>query len=208
MAFIELSRGNNPKAMVKVNNALNYKDKEGEIKEKKIETALTEIVNEANKVVGMNKGTVVLTMQVKDEYKNYFVNKDEENNIVLKPASNPNDKDNYIYFNQKMKADNVHYYYKLSNANGADKLIENIDINSIENKNKTKSSYLKVSVSLANDDIKEELIKKGAGHTAIVSKDGYNIVSNDELSKNNEAKKKEQFKPKKRELDNSQDRER
>lgn len=199
MAFVELTKEQNPKLRVKANNALMYKSTDGTLKERKVETALTEIASEAGKVAGMKKGTVMMSMQLKDKWENYFVNKDDNNNIILKKADSPADKSNFIYFNAQAKEGGNGYYHKMNTKTEAGKrIIDEIEV-STSTKNDIESKYVKANIRFSNEKLKEALLSKGEGHTAIISKTGAKIVTNEELSK------KKAFKPKSREIDKAQE---
>jgi len=190
MAFGKLiGKEGKEKLVIDTDNALLYKKEDGTLGQKEKTTAFTEVVKEAGKVVDMDKGTVLLSTKTeKGEYENYFVNKDKDNNIVLKNTDNPKDKSNFIYFNPKQKDENS-YYYQLSSSNGAIEKVNNISIKEVK-RNENNSLYLESSVTLANNDLKQELKEKGKNHTAIISKEGYKIVHNDNL--HNKAQEKEQ----------------
>ncbi|MFA5428476.1 MAG: hypothetical protein WC279_09775 [Sulfurimonas sp.] len=175
MAILELTNEENPKLRVSVNNSINYKTKSGEIKKRKPETALLDVIDEAGKVAGMNKGPVLLSVSVSGEYQNYFVNKDNNNTIILKPAANPNDKENYVYINPIDKQNANGYFYVINTKTPAGKkLIDGLDLNVVNNPgNDLSSEYLKVRVTISNDEIKTNLIKQGANNIVILSKDGY-----------------------------------
>ncbi|SUW87773.1 hypothetical protein [Campylobacter helveticus] len=110
MAVVTLDKGKNPKAVVNVDNSLNYQDKEGNLQSKQIKTAITEIAEEAGKVTAMGFGAV--TMSVKDSegaYKNYFVNRNENNGtITLVPTDlqDKTDSSQNVYFNRHSKENN------------------------------------------------------------------------------------------------------
>ena len=75
MAFVELTKEENPKLAVQVNNSLKYQDKDGNLKDRQKVTGLIDIVKEAGQVASMGKGAVSLSLNTESGYKNYFVNK-------------------------------------------------------------------------------------------------------------------------------------
>lgn len=194
MALIELTNEENPKLRVKTNGALNYIDKTEGIKQRKPETALNEVIVEAGKVVGMDKGAVTLSVSTQGNYETYFVNKDDKNNIILRPADNPNDKERTVYVNSINKQDGGYFYAINTKSPAGQNLVENLDVRTVEREGHD-SAYIKATVMLKNDELKAELSQKGNGHTAILSKEGFRIVSNDELKKQTPQKEKEVASP-------------
>lgn len=203
MAFLELTKEENPKLAVQVNNSLKYQDKDGNLKDRQKVTALIDIVREASSVAGMDKGAVMLSLGTnekgkdgKDIYKNYFVNKNKNEDIVLTPMDKAlqSNKDEYIYFNKKVNTNEPDkYFYNMSKAGNSEKIVDSIKINKTE-----KSAYLSARVTLKNDDIHDDLSFKendtGERHTAIIGKEKLEIVSNAELQARREAKSQEQTK--------------
>lgn len=107
MAFGKLV---NDKIVIDTNNALNYKNKEGDIQQRKVDTALIDVIKEAGQVAAMEHGTVLFSAKINDEWKNYFVNRDEKtHNIVLKPTNSQN-RDDFIYINSNINEQGYFYY--------------------------------------------------------------------------------------------------
>lgn len=189
MAFVKLTNEKNPKLGVSVNNALNYQDKDGNLKTRQKETALTEVISEAGKVAAMDKGTVSMNISVNGKYNTYFVNRDEKHNIALRPAGDVYNKDKTIYCNlvqkdpSKLAPNEPTHFYAINDKTEAGKaLIAGLDTKVVEGEH-GKSEYIKVSVRLKNDDLKSELMTLDKDHTAIVSKDGIKIVKDTDLQK-------------------------
>ncbi|RBQ32271.1 hypothetical protein CRU92_00745 [Arcobacter sp. FW59] len=203
MAFVELTKEENPKLAVQVNNSLKYQDKDGNLQDRQKVTALIDIVREASGVSGMDKGSVMLSLGTnekgkdgKDIYKNYFVNKNKNEDIVLTPMDKAlqGNKDEYIYFNKKLNTNEPDkYFYNMSKSGNAEKVVDSIKINTTE-----KSAYLGARVTLSNKDLLQDMIKiendSGERHTAIIGKEKLEIVSNAELQARREAKSQEQDK--------------
>lgn len=186
MAFIEVTNEKNPKLAIEVNNSLNYKDKEGNLQNRQKVTALTDVVTEAGKVSDMKKGVVTLSLNTEEGYKNYFVNKDKDNNVSLKLASEPKNEAEMINFKAIKKDGEQYYYYKMENTANSEKVVNSIKIDTTE-----KSAYLGVRATLKNDELKEELISKNASgekHIAIISGKEARVVAQSDL-KNQEVKK-------------------
>jgi len=190
MAFVELTKEENPKLAVQVNNSLKYQDKDGNVQDRQKVTALIDIAREASSVAGMNKGAVSLSLNTENGYKNYFVNKTDKDDIALVPMDKAlqGDKDNFIYFNKKVDINNPDkYFYNMSKAGNAEATVDSIKINTTE-----KSAYLGARVTLSNKDLLQDMIKienaSGERHTAIIGKDKLEIVSNAELQARREAK--------------------
>ena len=198
MAFVELTKEENPKLAVQVNNSLKYQDKDGNVQDRQKVTALIDIAREASSVAGMNKGAVSLSLNTNDGYKNYFVNRTDKDDIALVPMDKAlqGDKDNFIYFNKKVDINNPDkYFYNMSKAGNAEATVDSIKINTTE-----KSAYLGARVTLSNKDLLQDMIKienaSGERHTAIIGKDKLEIVTNAELQARREAKSQEQEKSK------------
>ncbi|WP_139454205.1 hypothetical protein [Campylobacter armoricus] len=201
MAFVKLSNGNNPRLMVDVNNALNYKDTQtGEIKQRQVATALVDVIEEAGKVAGMDKGAVTASFKVNNEWKNYFVNRDKEShNIVLVPtdAVERKNRDNHIFINNNWNEETKRFYHTINDKREAGKaLIDGIGISEFQNQDGSKSFYLDTNIKLSNDDIKFALektkLEKGDGYLAIVSSAGYEIKNEAEM-KEQKAKQQDGF---------------
>ncbi|MCK9550437.1 hypothetical protein [Aquamicrobium sp.] len=211
MAFVKLTNEENPKLGVSVDNALNYKDKDGNIKQREAKTALLDVIEEAGKVAAMDKGTVTFNAAIDGKYQNYFVNRDDKGNIKLRNSEDPYNKDATVYVNQVPKKDSEGYFYSINTNTKAGKdLVEGINLKTVEREG-VESKYLKASVRLKNDELKAELTKKGKDHTAIISKDGIRIVKDSELSttKAQETKEKaKEAKPKAQKQQKSQNIER
>ncbi len=198
MAFVELSKEKNPKLVVSVNNALNYKDKDGELKQRQAKSALTDVLVEAGKVAKMDKGKVMVSIEKNGKYETYFANKMGNTNSIA--FANANNKDDVIYLNAVDKNDGKGYFYAINDkAENGKELIEKIGIKEVQNQDNTKSSYVKATVRLKNDELKKELQEKGNNHIAILSKDEIRVILKDDLGKNTTSKEAVQQKPQKTE---------
>ena len=110
MAFGKLV---NDKIVIDTNNALNYRGKEGDIQQRKVDTALIDVIKEAGQVAAMEHGAVLFSAKVNEVWKNYFVNRDEKtHNIVLKPTNSQN-RDDFIY--PKSQQENSYFFKKEMN---------------------------------------------------------------------------------------------
>lgn len=198
MAFIELTKEENPKLAVQINNSLKYQDKDGNLQDRQKITALLDIVREASSVSNMDKGAVMLSLNTENGYKNYFVNKNKNEDIVLSPMDKAlqNNKDEYIYFNKKINTNEPDkYFYNMSKAGNSEAIVDSIKIVKTE-----KSAYLGARVTLSNKDLLKDMINieniSGERHTAIIGKEKLEIVSNAELQARRENKSQEQEKTK------------
>lgn len=180
MAFVKLTNEDNPKLGVSIDNALNYKDKDGNLQQRQKVTALLDVIQEAGQVAAMNQGTVTFNAQVNGKYENYFVNRNDNGTIVLRNSEDVYNQDSTVYVNQVKKENGGHYYFINTNNKAGKDLVEGINLKTVEREN-GKSDYLKVSVRLKNEDLKSELIAKGKDHIAIISKDGIKVVKDSEL---------------------------
>lgn len=198
MAFVKLSNGSNPRLMVDVNNALNYKDAQtGEIKQRQVATALVDVIEEAGKVAGMDQGAVTASFKINNEWKNYFVNRDKDShNIVLMPtdAKERSNRDNHVFINNHWNKESKRFYHAINDKREAGKaLIEGIGISEFQNQDGSKSFYLDTHIKLSNNEIKEALektkLEKGDGYLAIVRNGGFEIKNEVEMK---EQKSKQQ----------------
>ena len=191
MAFLELTKEEKPKLAVQVNNSLKYKDKDGNLQDRQKVTALIDIVREASSVAGMDKGAVMLSLNTENGFKNYFVNKNKNEDIVLAPMDKAlqENKDEYIYFNKKVNTnDPDKYFYNMSKAGNSEKIVDSIKVNETD-----KSAYLGARVTLSNQEILQDMLKiendTKERQTAIIGKDKLEIVSNSELQARREINK-------------------
>lgn len=158
MAFGKLV---NDKIVIDTNNALNYRGKEGDIQQRKVDTALIDVIKEAGQVAAMEHGAVLFSAKVNEVWKNYFVNRDEKtHNIVLKPTNSQN-RDDFIYINSNINEQGYFYYTINQKRESAKELIEGVGIVEHQNQDGTKSHYLETNVRLYNEELKQELKEKG-----------------------------------------------
>jgi len=186
MAIIELTKETKPQLAVQVNNSLKYMDKEsGELKDRKKETALIQVVKQALEVAKMNKGSVAISLNTENGYKSYFVKNNKQGDIVLTPMDEKlrGDKNNYLFLNKNISIDNPdkHYFYTIDKSESAQKLVDSIKLAQTD-----KSDYLSVRVTLKNEELKAEL-SKDKDLIATVGKDETKIYTKEQF----EAKKKE-----------------
>ena len=184
MAFGKLV---NDKIVVDTNNALNYKGKDGELQQRKVDTALIDVIKEAGQVSAMEVGSVMFSAKVNGDWKNYFVNRDEKtHNIVLKPTNSQN-RDDFIYVNSYTNEQGFFYYMINQKREAAKELVEGVGIVEHQNQDGTKSHYLETNVRLYNEELKKELSEKGSEFVAVLSNDGIRVVNENEMK----AQKKE-----------------
>lgn len=185
MAFARLVKD---KIVADTNNALNYKNKEGELQQRKVDTALIDVIKEAGQISAMEVGSVMFSAKVNGDWKNYFVNRDEKtHNIVLKPTNSQN-RDDFIYINSYTDEQGYFYYMINQKREAAKELIEGVGIVEHQNQDGTKSHYLETNVRIYNEELKKELKEKGNEFVAILSNDGIRVVNENEMK----AQKKEQ----------------
>lgn len=201
MAFVELTKEENPKLAVQVNNSLKYQDKDGNLQDRQKVTALIDIVREASSVAGMDKGAVMLSLGTnekgedgKDIYKNYFVNKNKNEDIVLTPMDKTlqSNKDEYIYFNKKINTNDPNkYFYNMSKSGNAEQIVDSIKVNTTD-----KSAYLGARVTLSNKDLLENMSKfendTGEKSVATIGKNSLTIETTSELQAKREASKNQE----------------
>ncbi|AXK48596.1 hypothetical protein CRU87_06695 [Aliarcobacter trophiarum LMG 25534] len=194
MAFVELTKEENPKLAVQVNNSLKYQDKDGNLKDRQKPTALLDIVREASSVAGMDKGAVMLSLNTENGFKNYFVNKNKNEDIVLAPMDKAlqSNKDEYIYFNKKVNTNEPDkYFYSMSKSGNAEKIVDSIKVNTTD-----KSAYLGARVTLSNKDLLQDMIKfendSGEKSVATIGKDTLKIETMAELQARRETLKNQE----------------
>jgi len=181
MAIIELTKENKPKLAVQVNNSLKYMNKDGELHDRTKQSALIDVVRTASSVARAEKGPVVISLSTENGYKNYFVNNNEQNDIVLAPMDKKlqGNKENFLVFNKKVNInDPDKYFYAIDKS--SQKLVDSIKVVQTD-----KSNYLGVRVTLANDKLKAEL-SADKDLVAIIGKDKEEVLTKTQL----EAKKK------------------
>ncbi|EOG5247132.1 hypothetical protein ACRIGC_002037, partial [Campylobacter jejuni] len=158
------------------------------IQQRKVDTALIDVIKEAGQVAAMEHGAVLFSAKINDEWKNYFVNRDEKtHNIVLKPTNSQN-RDDFIYINSNINEQGYFYYTINQKREAAKELIEGIGIIEHQNQDGTKSHYLETNVRLYNEELKQELKEKGNEFIAVISNAGIRIVNEAEMK----AQKQEQ----------------
>lgn len=159
-----LSRGNI--LLLKVDNGLDYEDKNKEAKQMQKNTAILNVVKNAvqAKNAGFEKATITFTAHNErgdKEYNTYYVDVAKNGNIVL----NPKDKDkNPTIWIKKFEKDGKVYYGFSKDAKGDgnfglnDKVAAFLD--SVEVKEANGNSYVGVNVSLNDPALKKELFEK------------------------------------------------
>ena len=194
MAFVELTKEENPKLAVQVNNSLKYQDKDGNLQDRQKSTALLDIVREASSVASMDKGAVMLSLNTENGFKNYFVNKNKNEDIVLAPMDKAlqGNKDEYIYFNKKVNTNEPDkYFYSMSKSGNAEKIVDSIKVNTTD-----KSAYLGARVTLSNKDLLQDMIKfendSGEKSVATIGKDTLKIETMAELQARRETLKNQE----------------
>ena len=142
----------------------------------------------------MDKGAVMLSLNTENGFKNYFVNKNKNEDIVLAPMDKAlqGNKDEYIYFNKKVNTNEPDkYFYSMSKSGNAEKIVDSIKVNTTD-----KSAYLGARVTLSNKDLLQDMIKfendSGEKSVATIGKDTLKIETMAELQARREAKSQEQ----------------
>ncbi|WP_104722733.1 hypothetical protein [Helicobacter mesocricetorum] len=182
----------NDKIVIDTNNALNYKNKEGEIQQRKVDTALIDVIKEAGAVAAMEHGSVLFSAKVNDEWKNFFVNRDEKtHNIVLKPTNSKN-RDDFVYINSNTNEQGYFYYTINQKRESAKELIEGVGITEHQNQDGSKSHYLETNVRLYNEELKKELQERGGEFVAIISNAGIKVVNESEMKAQKQEQQRQQ----------------
>lgn len=182
----------NDKIVIDANNALNYKNKEGEIQQRKVDTALIDVIKEAGAVAAMEHGSVLFSAKINSEWKNFFVNRDEKtHNIVLKPTNSKN-RDDFIYINSNTNEQGYFYYTINQKRESAKELIEGVGITEHQNQDGSKSHYLETNVRLYNEELKKELKERGGEFVAIISNAGIKVVNETEMKAQKQEQQRQQ----------------
>lgn len=199
MAILSVTNETNPKLVdATINGSLNYRDKEGVLKEKTPKTAITEVAKDAANLLATQRGAVTVSTQDKNgDYHNYFVNKNADGTIVFSPTDNPREASSKIYFNKKEELDEkgqvkkfpdgqpMSYYILNTSSEAGKKFVENLGTREFQAENGEKYSNLAVRVTLKNDEIKNELLKRkemGVDEPrAVISKDEVKFTTKAEL---------------------------
>ncbi len=182
----------NDKIVIDTNNALNYKNKEGDIQQRKIDTALIDVIKEAGAVAAMEHGSVLFSAKINSEWKNFFVNRDEKtHNIVLKPTNSKN-RDDFIYINSNTNEQGYFYYTINQKRESAKELIEGVGITEHQNQDGSKSHYLETNVRLYNEELKKELKERGGEFVAIISNAGIKVVNETEMKAQKQEQQRQQ----------------
>lgn len=160
-----LSKGNI--LLLKVDNGLDYEDKNKEAKQMQKETAILNVVKNAiqAKSVGFERATINFTTQNKNgdkAYSTYYVDVAKNGNIALNPKDK--DKDPTIWIKKFENDGKVSYgFSKEDKGDGQgyalnDKVAAFLD--SVEVKEANGKSYVGVNVSLNDPALKKELFAK------------------------------------------------
>lgn len=183
MALLELT-GQNQALTIVADNKLSYKDNDGTYKPRGNLATTLNMLKEAVNVVSMNVGAVTFSANVTNnqgekEYHKFFVNVDKNNgDIILKPVQYPNEQDLYITFN-KITQEDGRYSFKLDDSNMASNFIKAFNLSTSQNGAK----YLGASLYLKNDDMREALQQVDDNHKVVLSKNGWEVKTNDEIFK-------------------------
>lgn len=203
MAIVTLDKSKNPKAVVSVDDSLNYKDQEGNLKEKQLKNVASEIVTAASSVAAMNKGVVTISFDDgQGNFKNYFVNKNPKNEaIILVPTDTKDYSDTFVYFNKRLEKDdkgnikltkngNEAFYYALNNSSQAGKDFEdNLSSRAWTDKDGQERKSLNARVTLANKELIAALKEKGENALAVISREEIRITTKEEHYRPKETEK-------------------
>lgn len=171
----------NDKIVIDTNNALNYKNKEGDIQQRKVDTALIDVIKEAGQVAAMEHGAVLFSAKINGDWKNYFVNRDEKTHNIVKKPTNSQNRDDFIYINSNVNEQGYFYYTINQKRESAKELIEGVGIIEHQNQDGSKSHYLETNVRLYNEELKNELKEKGKEFVVVISNAGFEVVNEAEM---------------------------
>lgn len=179
MAFLDLTKEENPKLAIQTNTSLKYKKEDGSLGDKTPKTALITAVRSAGEVAAMDKGPVTFSINTDKGYSNFFVNRNDKGDIVLVPTDKDlrGDKNSYLNFIKTVDINNTDRHYFVMKDDAASKQI----LDTMKIINTEKSSYIDVRATLKNDAIKNQLISlsqaQGEKFNAIIGKDSLNYTS-------------------------------
>lgn len=190
MSLAKKDNSKNPKIVIVANSALNYVSnaETGELKQKTPKTAAINIIKEAGKVSAMDLGSVQVAFKNYGQWKNYFVDRSDNNGtITLSPCDNPKDRDSFVYVNAIEREDGKGMFYAINEKTEAGKnFVQGLGVRNWTNEKGEVSSYVEGRATLANETLKKELVEKGDGYIAILSKDGFEVKLESELNKQNQ----------------------
>lgn len=182
MALLELT-GQNQALTIVSDNKLSYKDNEGAYKPRGNLATTLNMLKDAVNVVSMNVGSVTFSANVTNnqgekEYHKFFVNLSSNGDIILKPVQYPNEENLYITFN-KINQENGRYTFQLDDTNMASNFIKAFNVSTAQNG----ARYLGANLYLKNDTMREALKNVDDGYKIVLSKDSWELKSNDEIFK-------------------------
>ncbi|WP_270985550.1 hypothetical protein [Campylobacter helveticus] len=191
MSLAKLDNSKDPKIVIVANSALNYvSNKEtGELGQKTPKTAAINIIREAGIVSGMDTGTVTVSFKNYGKWQNYFVDRNDSNSTIsLRPCDNPKDREGFIYVNAVPREDGKGMFYAFNEKTEAGRnFVQGLSVRDWTNQQTEQvSSYVEGRATLKNDVLKQELLEKGEGHIAILSKNGFEVKLESELNKQNQ----------------------
>lgn len=191
MSLAKLDNSKDPKIVIVANSALNYvADKEtGALGTKTPKTAAINIIREAGSVSGMDVGTVTVAFKNYGKWQNYFVDRNETNGTIsLKPCDKPNDREGFIYVNAVQREDGKGMFYAFNEKTEAGRnFVQGLSTRDWTNEQTGQvSSYVEGRATLKNDTLKQEMLEKGDGHIAILSRNGFEVKLESELNKQNQ----------------------
>lgn len=231
MSIIQLDKNQN--LMASVENELDYINKDGVKAIKNVETAITQVVREANSLVKNNAGNVFVSIQDKNEqYATYYPREVQNGGaIVLMPSGRDQAEKNKgpIYFNKVYETDEKGflkvnektgeplYFYSINKESPAAKdLIDNIKVNEFQRQDGSLGQSISMRVGLNNPELAQSITEfQKAPHdksktVAVISYEGVRITTMQTLSdekKIKEAQKaQEQQAQQVQQKDNGQDR--
>jgi|GEM_PF-5132435 len=190
MSLAKLDNSKDPKIVIVANSALNYvADKEtGALGTKTPKTAAINIIREAGIVDGMDIGTVTVAFKNYGKWQNYFIDKNETTGTIsLKPCDKPNDRESFIYVNAVHREDGKGIFYAFNEKTEAGRnFVQGLSTRNWTNEQGQVSSYVEGRATLKNDILKQEMLEKGDGHIAILSRNGFEVKLESELNKQNQ----------------------
>lgn len=183
MSLAKLDNSQDPKIVLVTNSAINYAAADGETKQRSPKTAALDMIKEGATVSGFNLGTVTASFKQYGKWENYFLNKNQETgSITLRPASNPNERENFVYVNPITTQDGKSYYAFNEKSEAGRNFVQGLSTKEWQNDKGEKFDYVEGRVTLKNDGLKEQL-KAKENQIAIISRNGFEVKNEADLKK-------------------------
>lgn len=182
MSLAKLDNTQSQKIVLVTNSAINYVAQDGSTKQREPKTAALDMIREAATVSGFNVGAVTASFKQYGKWENYFVNKSQETGtITLRPANNPNDRENFVYVNPINTQDGKSYYAFNEKTETGKMFVQGLSTKEWQKDPQSEvHEYVEGRITLKNDELQAQL-KEKQGSIAVISKNGIELKNEAEL---------------------------